>query len=270
MTETRDEELKQVSKALAQERQARQDAEAALEAAERTRQDFISLVTHELRVPMTSIKGYTDLLLKGIMGPVNDAQAGFLRTIRSNVDRMSRMVSDLSDINKIEGGRLKLTFAEVTLNAALDEAVKAFNDEIEQKGQILTQAIPPDLPLLWCDHTSLIQVLGNLIGNATKYTPEGGAITIAADRWTGDKAGIHIVVRDNGIGILPEEQPRVFEKFFRASDEETRQTPGNGLALHLSRLLMELHGGRIWFESERGKGSSFHLLFPTPEAPLNG
>jgi len=254
-------EMRMLQEALAQERQARQAAETALVEAQRTRQQFVSLVTHELRVPMTSIKGYTDLLLKGIMGPLNEAQTGFLQTVRSNVERMARMVADLGDINKLEGQVLKFTPAVVALEMTLNEALRPLENAIAQKGQTVTRVIPEDLPALWCDHDRLVQVLGNLLSNAHVYTPEGGVITITAEP-TPDASAVRVAVRDNGIGILPEEQHRVFEMFFRASDEETRQTPGNGLALHLSKCLIEQQGGQLWFESQRGAGSTFFFQLP--------
>jgi signal transduction histidine kinase len=257
-----DEEMRALTEALVREQQARQEAETALAEAQRARQQFVSLVTHELRVPMTSIKGYTDLLLKGIVGPLNEAQTNFLQTVRSNVERMARMVADLGDINKLEGQVLKFTPAAVALNVALNEALHPLENAIAQKAQTITRTIPDDLPALWCDHDRLVQALGNLLSNAYLYTPEGGAISINAE-FVPDASAVRVAVRDNGIGILPEEQYRVFEMFFRASDEETRQIPGNGLALHLSKRLIEQQDGQLWFESQRGVGSTFTLQLPS-------
>ncbi len=252
--QTPEERIQELEAALARERQAVTDAEQA-------RQEFVSLVTHELRVPMTSIKGYTDLLLKGIMGPVSDAQAQFLNTIRANVERMSKMVADLADINKIEGGQLELKIAAVPLDDDLiDEALKPYQKEIKEKAQTVIRDIPADLPPLAADRGRLIQVLGNVLSNATKYSPERAGIIIkAAETPEGE---IRVSVEDTGYGILADEQARIFEKFFRASDEETRATPGNGLSLYLSRQLLALHGGSIGFESERGKGSTFSFTVP--------
>ncbi|HOU11953.1 MAG TPA: HAMP domain-containing sensor histidine kinase [Anaerolineae bacterium] len=255
-------EINTLKEALAREQQARQEAEAALAAAQHARQQFVSLVTHELRVPMTSIKGYTDLLLKGIVGPVSDAQKNFLQTIRANVERMSRMVADLSDINKLEAGAVKFAPSAVALNEALDEALRGLTTAIAEKRQTLARDIPDTLPALWCDRARLVQVLANLLSNAHLYTPEGGVITVAAEDTSGATAGVQIAVRDTGVGILPEEQEHIFEAFFRASDEETRQIPGNGLALRLSKLLIEQQNGRIWFASERGRGTTFHIQLP--------
>lgn len=255
-------EIKALTEALAHERQARQEAEAAVDEARRARQQFVSLVTHELRVPMTSIKGYTDLLLKGMMGPLNEAQTNFLQTVRSNVERMSRMVADLSDINKLEAQAMPFTPSAVIFNDALNEALHVLASAIVEKHQTFVRDIPATLPTLWCDRVRLVQVLVNLLSNAHLYTPEGGVITVTAEPVTTDAESVRIAVGDNGIGILPEEQNRIFEAFFRASDEETRQIPGNGLALHLSKRLVEQQGGQIWFESERGRGSTFYIQFP--------
>jgi signal transduction histidine kinase len=255
-------EMSALQEALTREQQARQEAETALAEAQRARQQFVSLVTHELRVPMTSIKGYTDLLLKGIVGPLNEAQTNFLQTVRSNVERMARMVADLGDINKLDGRILTFTPTAVALNVALNEALRPLENAIAQKGQTVTRIIPEELPALWCDHDRLVQVLGNLLSNAHLYTPKGGIITIAAEP-APDMPAVRVAVRDNGIGILQEEHHRIFEIFFRASDEETRQIPGNGLALHLSKHLIEQQGGQLWFESQRGAGTTFTFQLPT-------
>ncbi|MBN2390644.1 MAG: HAMP domain-containing histidine kinase [Anaerolineae bacterium] len=251
-----------LTEALVREQQARQEAETALAEAQRARQQFVSLVTHELRVPMTSIKGYTDLLLKGIVGPLNEAQTNFLQTVRFNVERMARMVADLGDINKLEGQILTFTPAAVALNTALNEALRPLEKAIAQKSQTITRTISDDLPALWCDHDRLVQILGNLLSNAHLYTPEGGDVTITAE-FVPDASAVRVALRDNGIGILPEEQHHVFEMFFRASDEETRQVPGNGLALHLSKRLIEQQDGQLWFESQRGVGSTFTFQLPS-------
>lgn len=242
--------------------QALQDAEAALEKEREARQEFVSLVTHELRVPMTSIKGYTDLLLKGIMGPVSDAQANFLQTIRSNVERMSTMVADLSDINKLEGGRLVTTLEAVPVAPVVREVVGGFESAIQTHGLTLTLDLPESLPEVWCDRGLLSKVLNVITQNAIHYTPEGGTITISAQP-DPDRAGhLLLEVQDTGIGILEEEQEHIFEIFFRASDEETRDVQGNGLSLHLAKGLIESQDGYLWFESERGKGSSFFISLP--------
>jgi len=234
------------------------EATEAIAAEGETRQAFVSLVTHELRVPMTSIKGYTDLLIKGIMGPVSDAQLGFLQTIRANVDRMSKMVSDLSDINRIDGDRVPVSIAEVPLGEVLSEVTGARNLAVDEKA--LTVSVELRDVTVIADRARLAQVLGYLLDNAIQYTPEGGTITVTAT--PEDSQRTRISVADTGIGIPADEQARIFEMFFRASDEETRATPGNGLSLHLSRRLLALQNGEIGFDSQRGIGSTFWVTLP--------
>ncbi len=251
--------IEELTQALEQERRARRAAELRADEAERNRQEFVSLVAHELRVPMTSIKGYTDLLIRGMMGPVPEAQMGFLRVIKSNVERMSAMVTALSDINKIESGRMTLNVTTVSLPEIVQEAVQRVQGKLDEKQQHLTIHVDETLPLVLGDATRLRQILDALFSNAHLYTHQGGHILIQAQT---EEETLHVFVQDDGIGIVPEAQAHIFEKFFRAPDEETRQVPGNGLALHLAKLLTNLQQGRIWFESERGQGSTFHLSFP--------
>jgi signal transduction histidine kinase len=248
--------------------QALNEARAALEKEREARQEFVSLVTHELRVPMTSIKGYTDLLLKGIMGPVSDAQANFLQTIRSNVERMSKMVADLSDINKLEGDRLAMEIEAVPAAPVVREVVGGFEGALEAKSLSLTVDLPDELPPIWCDRGLLNKVLHTLTQNAIHYTPEGGAITISAKPDPEEAGHLRIDVQDTGIGILEDEQDQIFEIFFRASDEETRAVQGNGLALHLAKRLVERQDGDLWFKSERGKGSTFFVKLPIAASQL--
>jgi signal transduction histidine kinase len=236
--------------------------------ANQAKSEFISFVAHELKTPMTSIRGYTDLVAQGAVGPVSQPQANFLATIRLNVDRMAALVSDLNDVSRIESGRLKLEFAAVALAPAMEEVLEALRSQIEGKEQKLTLDIPPDLPPAWVDRGRLIQILTNLVSNAYKYTPHGGMLRIAAERspnrW--DPAGppevVHFLIQDSGLGISPQEQKSIFQKFFRSEDGTVRDLPGTGLGLHITRNLVEMHGGRIWFESELHKGSTFHFTVP--------
>jgi len=234
--------------------------------------DFVSLVAHELKNPMTSIKGYTELLATGAVGEVNDMQAGFLNTIRANTDRMSTLVSDLNDNSKIEAGRLRLDFRSVQLDELLDEIIQSTRRQIDEKKQTVHSELPEHLPPVWCDRTRLGQILINLLSNANKYTPEGGWLLIGAEEspnhWDSAGAGrvVHIWVQDNGIGISTEDQPKMFQKFFRSEDPKAREVPGAGLGLNITRSLVEMQGGRIWFESQHRQGTTFHFTIPLAEA----
>lgn len=233
--------------------------------------DFVSFVAHELKNPMTSIKGYTELLAAGAVGAINEMQANFLNTIRSNTERMSTLVSDLNDNSKIEAGRLRLDFKAVEVNELVDEVVRSTKRQIDDKKQTVQAELPPQLPKVWADRTRLGQVLTNLVSNANKYTPDGGALIIGAEaadnRWDpeGARRVVHLWVKDNGIGISAEDQQKIFQKFFRSEDQKAREAAGTGLGLNITKSLIEMQGGRIWFESEYRKETIFHFTVPVTE-----
>nr|BAL44381.1 multi-sensor signal transduction histidine kinase [uncultured bacterium]BAL56579.1 multi-sensor signal transduction histidine kinase [uncultured Chloroflexota bacterium] len=244
---------------------------AEVQAANLAKSEFVSLVAHELKNPMTSIKGYTELLASGAVGPINEMQANFLNTIRANVERMATLVSDLNDQSKIEAGRLRLDFRSVEVTEVLNEVIRSTQRQIDEKKQTLELNLPPDLPPVWADRTRLAQILVNLVSNANKYTPEGGHILIGAEeaenQWDpgGARRVVHIWVQDNGIGISIEDQKKLFQKFFRSEDPKAREAPGTGLGLNITKSLVEMQGGRIWFQSEYRKGTTFHFTVPVAE-----
>lgn len=241
---------------------------AEVQSANDAKSEFVSFVSHELKNPMTSIKGYTELLAGGAVGEINEAQGNFLQTIRSNIDRMNTLVSDLTDLSKIEAGRLRLDFTEVALKEVIDEVVRSTNAQIKEKNQQLEIIIPEDLPLVWADSTRLSQITVNLVSNAHKYTENGGLIRISAEvvenKWdiSGAREVVHFWVKDSGIGIDAEDQKKVFEKFFRSDDPKTREVPGTGLGLKITHSLVEMQGGKIWFTSEFRGGTTFHVTIP--------
>ena len=233
--------------------------------------DFVSFVAHELKNPMTSIKGYTELLAAGSVGQVNEMQANFLNTIRSNVERMSALVSDLNDNAKIEANRLRLDFKPVEVGDVVDEVMRSTRRQVDDKRQTVELQLSPYLPLVWADRLRVGQVLTNLISNAHKYTPEGGKILVGAEatnnQWDpeGAKRVVHLWVKDNGIGINIEDQAKIFQRFFRSDDSKAREVPGTGLGLNITKSLVEMQGGRIWFDSEFRAGTTFHFTIPVAE-----
>ena len=235
--------------------EARDDAIAA----NKSKSEFVSIVSHELKLPMTSIKGYSDLMLAGAAGTLNENQSNFLTTIRNNVNRMATLVSDLTDISRLESGNLRIEPRSVPVWDVVDEVVNLTRTQLELKKQTLRLDIPEGLPKTWCDRTRLAQVLTNLISNANKYTPEGGALLVEALQMD---AMIQIKVQDNGLGMTPEDQQNLFGKFFRSADEKVREAPGTGLGLSITKNLIELQGGKIWFESEYRKGTIFYFTTP--------
>ncbi|HMN58954.1 MAG TPA: GAF domain-containing protein [Anaerolinea sp.] len=241
---------------------------AAVQSANLAKSEFVSFVAHELKNPMTSVKGYTELLAAGAVGSVTETQTNFLNTIRSNIERMNTLVSDLNDLSKIEVGRLRLDYKAIQVAEVIESAVRSTSRQIDEKKQALECSLPADLPPAWADRTRLEQVLVNLVSNAHKYTPAEGKILVAAERcpnqWDPDGAPevIHVWVSDTGIGISEEDQKKIFQKFFRSEDPKTREAPGTGLGLNITRSLVEMQGGTIWFESVYRQGTTFHFTVP--------
>lgn len=231
----------------------------AVQQANQEKTRFISVVSHELRVPMTSIRGYTDLLRQQAVGPVNDQQRNFLETIRSNVDRMAALVSDLSDISRIESGRLRLEPSWISIPKQLEDTLLSLRPKLDEKGHTLVTELEESLPQIYADPNRVIQILTNLISNACKYTPPGGIIRIRANRQGGQ---VYVEVQDSGIGIAPQDQQRLFEQFFRSDDRAVREEQGWGLGLNVTKRLVELMQGQIGFWSETGKGSTFWFTLP--------
>ncbi len=234
--------------------------------------EFVSFVAHELKNPMTSIKGYAELLAAGAVGSINDMQSNFLSTIRSNIERMKTIVEDLNDNSKIEAGRLRLDYKAVDINEAVDDVIRSTKSQIEEKKQTIEVQFGPDLPKIWADRNRLIQIIVNLVSNAHKYTQDNGHILVSAEKsmniWdpAGAREVVHIWVKDDGIGISREDQVKIFQKFFRSEDDQARRSPGTGLGLNITRSLIEMMGGKIWFESEFRKGTIFHFTVPVSES----
>lgn len=250
--------------------------------------EFVSIVSHELKTPMTSMKGYTDLLVKGMAGPISDMQAQFLNVVRANVDRMSTLVNDLLEVSRIETGRLKLDVKPLELSTAIDETLRTTRAQLEERQQTLAVQGIDELPPVLADKARLIQVLTNLISNAYKYTPNGGRVTIEASRQadvqppqarkgeipatkldpafvTRPRGYVWCAITDTGVGIAPEDQAKLFTKFFRSGDPAVREQPGTGLGLSITKSLIELQGGAIWVISEVGVGSTFAFSVPIAE-----
>jgi len=226
--------------------------------------DFISIASHELRTPLTSIRGYLDLVLMGAAGPINQQQHDFLQIVHENTDRLHELANDLLDISRIESGRAELDVAVVSPRTLIDEVSTLFRNQFEAKGLDLVIDTPDDLPEILADPTRLTEVLRNLVSNAYKYTREG-SVTIRARVADGF---ILIDVQDTGIGISKSDMEKLFTRFFRADDPLVREQSGTGLGLNIAQSLVEMHGGRIWAESEVGVGTTFTVALPLPGTSL--
>jgi signal transduction histidine kinase len=224
---------------------------------------FVSIVSHELKIPMTSIRGYSDLLRQGLVGTLNEKQLEFIKTIISNVDRMAALVSDLADISRIETGRLRIEPAPVSAAEAARDVVAQMKPQFDSRRQTVTTDIPEALPKLHTDPQRLMQILINLLSNANKYTPVGGTIQLRA---AAEGRTVRFSVRDSGIGMTEKEQSQLFTQFFRGESSAVRDQPGWGLGLHVTKRLVEVLGGTIGVESRPGAGSTFWFTQPA-ESP---
>jgi signal transduction histidine kinase len=250
------------SRLYAQERRLRQelqDLNQKVQAANRLKTEFVTVVTHELRNPLTSIAGYLDLLLEENGREGAETREAYLQIVKRNADRLLALINDLLDIARLEAGKLELKRLPLDLESLVQEVSGALRPQIESKGQHLHLELAASLPVVTGDPERLTQVLLNLVSNAHKYTPQGGSITVAT---RAERAGVCIAVQDTGIGLSSEEQRQLFSKFFRAQHPLVRKAGGTGLGLAIARALVELHGGTITVSSAPGQGSTFNVILP--------
>jgi len=228
----------------------------------RMKSELISIVSHQLRTPMTSIKGYTDLLYLETVGEINEAQRRFLSIIKSNADRLAFLANDLLDISRIETGRIRLNPEFIHMSTIGDEIAASLRGQTEEKGLSLKLDIPEGLPPICGDRDRVTQILTNLIDNARHYTPAGGQITVSA-QVRGNL--LQVNVADTGIGIAPEDQEKIFDRFYRTDHPLVQEVAGTGLGLSIAKSFVKMHGGEIWVESEPGRGSTFSFTLPLAE-----
>jgi signal transduction histidine kinase len=224
---------------------------------ETVRRDFVANVSHELKTPLTAIRGFAETLTSELASDQQHAQ--FAQTIRTNAERMQRLIDDLLDLSRIESGGWVPTPVNVDIAAAAAEAAAPYRDEAAQHGASIQIAVGPGATKLRADPVALRQALGNLVENAVRYTPSGGAITIFSRR---EDHGVAVGVRDTGTGIPAEHLPRIFERFYRVDPARSRAAGGTGLGLAIVKHLVEAHGGRVRAESAVGGGTTVSMFFP--------
>ncbi len=231
---------------------------------ERMKTAFVSTVSHELRTPLTSIKGFISTLLADTEGYYDaDTQREFYQIIDTECDRLTRLISDLLNVSRIEAGRaLDLNLREVTLPPLIDK-VMSVQKSYTNIHTLITD-VEDDLPIITADEDKVDQILTNLVSNAIKYSPNGGNVTLTCKK---KDDGVIFSVADQGMGISEEHLPKVFERFHRVDNRDTRKVGGTGIGLYLVKHLVEAHGGTIWVESVVGKGSSFIFTLP-PKPPV--
>jgi signal transduction histidine kinase len=248
-----------------------QNAELAAANAELRRLDelksaFVSVAAHELRTPLAPIRGYVEVLLDEDVGRLNDDQRAYLEAVERSARRLLTLTSNLLDVTRIEAGRVELVLQPTDLSALVTAVAVEYGRQLESRAQQFTLLISSDLPPVLCDEARAAQIVGNLLSNASKYTSPGGQIVVTV-RPAAEDGFIEVSVADNGVGIPLEDQPKLFDRFFRARSAVLTRASGAGLGLCIVRSLIELHGGRIWFESELGKGSTFYVTFPIADRP---
>ncbi len=230
---------------------------------DRLKSEFVANVSHELRTPMTSIKGYTEILLMGAAGEVGEQQRHFLEIIKENTERLSALVNDLLDIARMETGRVRLNIQPVQLDELAQEVFQDIQRRAqeENKNIDIQLDITGSIPEIAGDRERIRQVLGNLLSNGYNYTPDGGKVILHIQPV---EKGVQVDVEDNGIGIHPSVHHRIFDRFYRGEDPLVLATAGFGLGLALSRSIVEMHGGQIWFKSTGipGEGSVFSFMLP--------
>lgn len=231
-------------------------------AAERVKTEFVSNVSHELRSPLTSIKGYVDLLLSGDIGKLQPLHEDYLNVIRTNANHLVRLIDDLLDVSRFDSGRFELEVFPIDAESLIIEALEMVRPQVDQKHLQLTTQLQPRVGAVLGDRGRLVQVLLNLLSNACRYTPEGGEISV---RLSKADSVLRVDVIDTGMGIALEDQSKIFQRFYRVNEQSVKEVQGTGLGLPIAKMLVEMHGGRIWVESQVGQGSMFTVILPLKE-----
>ncbi len=247
------------------------DLEQARDQAEREnrfKSQVLASMSHELRTPLNAIIGFSELLVDQKAGALSDKQTGYVEDILHSGHHLLALINDILDLSKAAAGRLELDLKTMAVGPLVNEVISMLQPQTQAKQIAIEQALPEVLPEVLADAERLKQILCNLLSNALKFTPGGGKVTIrGALAWKADGLAedrMQISVIDTGIGILPEDQERIFGEFEQVRPKDAGARQGTGLGLALARRLVELHGGRLWVESAgEGQGSAFHFTLPT-------
>lgn len=241
------------------------ELESALEKVKlisKQKSEFISSVSHELRTPLTSIKGYASILIAGKIGEVPAAVKDRLAKINTHSDNLVKMINDLLDIARIESGRAEMKYLEQSIKPLIDNIADLLTPQLKDRDLNLKIDLPPNLADVYIDRNHVERVFINLVGNALKFTPAKGTITIAAQPKV-ENGMVTFSVADTGIGIPEDDLAKLFEEFYRVDNEINQNVKGTGLGLSLVKQITEAHGGRVWVTSKVGTGTTFHFTLPT-------
>jgi signal transduction histidine kinase len=243
-----------------------EDKSRQIEAANRHKSEFLANMSHELRTPLNAIIGFSEVLGERMFGELNEKQAEYTDDILSSGRHLLSLINEILDLSKVEAGRMELEVAPFDLPLAIDNARTFVRERATKHGITLDVTVDERLADFVGDERKIKQILLNLLSNAVKFTPEGGRIGINARQADGV---VEISVSDTGIGIAPEDQPKIFEEFRQVGTDSAHKTEGTGLGLTLAKKFVELHGGKIWVESEVGKGSKFTFTLPMNPHPFS-
>lgn len=224
--------------------------------------EFVSTASHELRSPLAAIKSAVQLILKGQTGKINKTQAKFLSLAERNINRLTNILNNLLDLSKIESGKIGMKSEELDLIGPVEFILSSLKPQADRKSIQLKMEVPKGLPSVYGDREKIEQILTNLIGNALKFTPEGGTVSVSAASLDGEENMAFISVKDTGIGIFEDQLDKIFEKFHLVEGSLQRSVSGTGLGLAITKGLVEAHSGKIWVESEPEKGSIFTFTLP--------
>lgn len=247
-----------------------------LQELDQMKSSFLAMVSHELKTPLTSVIGYSEMLIDGVAGELNAEQQRYLGTIKDKGENLLDLIGSLLDLSRIESGAMELSLSDVSIDRVVDDAVSSVVPQASKKRIELTHLVEGDLPVLKADRDKLRQILINLLGNAVKFTPDSGRVQIRVDRWRGprqdpdptdrfgppDEDFLRAQVIDDGIGIPPEKLEKIFESFYQVDSSITREYGGTGLGLAITKKLVEAHKGEIRVDSQPGQGTRFTILLP--------
>ena len=230
-----------------------------LKALDEAKDDFVSMASHQLRTPLTAIKGYTSMVLEGDAGKINATQRNLLEQSFASSQRMVFLIADLLNVSRLKTGKFVIETAPTNLAEVVGQEISQLTETAASRKLKLTYKMPKKFPSLMIDETKTRQVIMNFIDNAIYYTPAGGKISVEL---TETPASVEFRVIDNGIGVPRSEKPHLFTKFYRAANARTARPDGTGLGLFMAKKVIIAQGGAIIFESEEGKGSTFGFIFP--------
>lgn len=238
------------------------------EAATRAKSDFLANMSHELRTPLNAIIGFSQIMTEGMAGPLNEQQKEYLGDISESGTHLLSLINDILDLSKVEAGKMELELSEFNLRELIDGSIVMFKEKAMKHNIKVKVEVREGIETIIADERKIKQVMFNLLSNAFKFTPDGGSVKVTALKIVGEPEYIECVVEDTGIGIKEEDIPKLFQPFQQLESVLSKKYEGTGLGLVLCKRFVELHGGKIWVESELDKGSTFRFIIPKVKQPV--